>query len=168
MFARMWRHLFSSRLGTRRRFPRKTLDEIEAAIAEVERRTTAEIRFAIETSLGPRDIWTGVTPRARALDAFASLRVWDTELRNGVLIYVLVADHDVEIVADRGAAARIPNPEWERVCRVMEEHFRAGRFCEGALAGVAAAGALLEHGFPRVGGASGPDPDEQPDRPALL
>ena len=85
---------------------------------------------------------------SRALEAFARLRVWDTELSNGVLIYVLMADRDVEIVADRGAAARISPIEWEGACRLMESHFREGRFREGALAGVEAVGGLLEREFP--------------------
>ena len=70
------------------------------------------------------------------------MRVWDSELANGVLIYVLMADRDVEIVADRGAAARIPPADWESACRAMEQHFREGRFQEGAVAGVAAVAAL--------------------------
>lgn len=165
--ARIFKHLFATRLGTMRRFPHATLDAIAAAITAAERRTSAEIRFAIETALDLRDLWAEVTPRARALDAFAHLRVWDSELRNGVLIYVLVADHDVEIVADRGAAARIPPADWEPVCRVMEEHFRAGRFRDGALAGVEATGALLARHFPREG-EPGASRNLQPDEPALL
>jgi uncharacterized membrane protein len=161
---RILRHLVASRLGTRRRFPRATLQAIEEAIAEAERRTSAEIRFAIETALDLPDLWRDKPPRERAAEAFAQLRVWDSELRNGVLIYVLVADHDVEIVADRAAAARISGAEWENACQLIEEHFRNGRFRDGAVAGVAAVGALLASRFP-----AGVDPrEEQPNRPALL
>ena len=105
-----------------------------------------------------------MTPRERALQVFRDLRVWDTELRNGVLIYVLVADRDVEIVADRGAAARISPTEWEAACRLMKSHFRAGRFAEGAVAGVEAVGGLLEREFPPERG----NRDELPNQPALL
>ncbi len=161
--ARTWRHLIASRLGTRRRFPRVALDAIEAAIAEAERGTSAEIRFAIETALDLPDLWRDKPPRERALETFAQLRVWDSELRNGVLIYVLMADHDVEIVADRAAAARISAAEWEQACQLIETHFRNRRFREGAVAGVAAVGALLAAQFP-----PGAARENQPNQPALL
>lgn len=161
---RSLRHLFASEAGTRRRFPPAALASVEQAVGAAEQRTSGQIRVAIETALELPHLWSGRTPRERALDVFGELRVWDTELANGVLIYVLMADRDVEIVADRGAAARIPDTEWEAVCRLMEEHFRAGRFEQGAVAGVAAAGALLERHFPpRRGGR-----DELPNQPSLL
>ena len=105
--ARTLRHLFATRAGTRRRFTDAVDASIESAIRAAETRTSGEIRFVIETALDLPELWAGVTPRERALQVFSQLRVWDTELRNGVLIYVLAADRDVEIVADRGAAARI-------------------------------------------------------------
>jgi uncharacterized membrane protein len=100
---------------------------------------------------------------------FTQLKVWDTEENNGVLIYVQLADRDVEIVADRGLAKRVGQPEWEAVCKVMEEHFRAGRYEAGALAGVDAVGTLLARHFPTQGhpGAS-PSRNQLPDRPTLL
>lgn len=161
---RTLRHLFATEAGTRRRFGPAATAAIEAAIASAELRTSGEIRFAVETALGLPDLVSGKAPRERALEVFADLRVWDTGLANGVLIYVLMADRDVEIVADRGAAACIPTADWEGVCRVMEEHFRAGRFQEGAVAGVGAVGALLERHFP----ARKNERDEQPNQPALL
>ena len=117
----------------------------------------------IETALDLPELWAGVTPRARALQVFSALRVWDTELRNGVLIYVLAADRDVEIVVDR-AAIRISPVEWEAACKLMEGHFHAGRFQEGSVAGVMAVGELLERGFP----ARSDDRDELPNQPSLL
>ncbi len=137
---------------------------IEQAVADAERRTSGEIRFAIDTALDFPDLWVRKSPRERALDVFGELRVWNTELGNGVLIYVLMADRDVEIVADRGAAAVIPPADWEAACQLMEGHFRAGRFREGALAGVAAVGALLELHFPAQAVAR----DELPNQPRLL
>lgn len=157
-------HLFATEAGTRRRFPPAALAAVEQAVMAAERRTSGEIRFAIETALDLPHLWSGQSPRQRALDIFGELRVWDTELANGVLIYVLMADRDVEIVADRGAAARIPYADWEAVCRLMEEHFRAGRFEQGAVAGVAAVGALLERHFP----ARRVERDELPNQPSLL
>ena len=163
-FTRTLRHLCATRMGTRRRFTDAVDASIESAIQAVEKRTSAEIRFAIETALDIAELWSGVTPRERAVQVFSRLRIWDTELRNGVLIYVLAADRDVEIVADRGAATGISPIEWESACRLIEEHFRAGRFREGAVAGVEAVGKLLEREFPARPG----DRDELPNQPTLL
>jgi uncharacterized membrane protein len=161
---RIGRHLLASQARTRRRFAQQDLQGIEAAIARVEARTSGEIRFVIETALELADLWAGLSPRDRAIQTFSDLHVWNTELRNGVLIYVLMADRDVEILADRGAAALIPPADWESVCRQMEAHFRAGRFAAGALAGVEAVGGLLERHFPRTSA----DRNELPNQPALL
>src|SRR5687767_275613 len=120
MPARILRHLFATRAGTRRRFSDEVDANIEDAISAAEKRTSGEIRFVIETAFDLPELWVGLAPRARAEQVFASLHVWDTELRNGVLIYVLMADRDVEIVADRGAAARISPTEWESACRLIE------------------------------------------------
>jgi TPM domain len=164
MLPRLLRHLSATRAGTRRRFPQPVLESIEAAIAAAELRCSGEIRFVIETALEISDLRSGLTPRDRAIQTFADLHVWNTELRNGVLIYVLVADRNVEVVADRGAAAVIAPPDWEAVCRLMEENFRAGRFAAGAIAGIEAVGGLLERRFPRGSG----DRNELPNQPALL
>lgn len=162
--ARVLRHLFATRWSTRRRFTPAVLARIERALAQVEARHAGELRFAIETAFDLPDLWYGVTPRQRALQVFGHLGVWDTEGNNGVLIYVLVADRDVEIVADRAIAARVPQAEWDAVCREMESHFRAGRFAEGSEAGIAGIARLLAGHFP--GGAG--DRDEQPNRAVLL
>ena len=105
--ARILRHLATSHSGTRRRFSAETLQRIEDAIAAAELRTSGEIRFMIESSLGLSDLWSGVTPRERALQTFSDLHLWNTEGRNGVLIYVLMADRDVEIVADLNRRTRL-------------------------------------------------------------
>ena len=159
------RHWFATRSGTRRRFPAALLDSIEAAVKSAELRTSGEIRFVVETALEPGEVWAGLTPRERAMQTFSDLHIWNTELRNGVLIYVLLADRDVEILADRGAVERISQADWEGVCRVIEGHFRAGRFAEGSLAGVAAVGALLERHFPAE---RDRNRDELPNQPTLL
>jgi len=161
---RALRHLFSTRWGTRRRFTVEVRRRIEAAIAGLERRHAGEIRFAIETALDLPELLDGVTPRERAVNVFGQLGVWDTADNNGVLIYVLMADHVVEIVADRAIAARVAQGEWDALCRAMEVHFRAGRFAEGSEAGIAGVGALLTRHFPGQGG----DANEQPDSPVLL
>jgi hypothetical protein len=112
-FARAIRHLFSTRWGTRQRFTTDVRGRIEAAIAAVEGRHAGEIRFAVETAYDLPDLWYGTTPRERAVQVFGHLGVWDTADNNGVLIYVLMADRDVEIVADRAIAARVVQSDWD-------------------------------------------------------
>ena len=165
---RLIRHTAATHWRTRMMFPGATLDAIEQAIARVERLHRGEIRFAIETALAPLHILNGMSPRARALDVFAHLRVWDTTHNNGVLIYVQLADRVVEIVADRGFEGRVSSAEWEAVCRLMEEHFRAGRFEAGSVAGVDAIGNLLGRHFPPDLERSVRSPNQLPDRPTLL
>jgi hypothetical protein len=162
--ARVLRHLFATRWGTRLRFTPRVLAQIEKCLRRVEAQHAGELRFAIETAFDLPELWYGATPRQRAVQVFGQLGVWDTEGNNGVLIYVLMADRDVEIVADRAITARVAQAEWDAVCREMEAHFRAGRFAEGAEAGIAAIGALLGKHFPGRGG----DRDEQPNQAVLL
>jgi len=165
-WGRWFRHLFSTRRDVIRAFPPESLDAIEKAVDETEHSHRIEIRFAIEGALEPGDIRRGKSPRARALEVFAGLGVWDTAENNGVLIYVLLADHDVEIVADRGFNERVPCDEWRAVCDRMESEFRAGRFREGAVTGVQEVGRIAACHFPQLPGQR--DEDELPNRPALL
>jgi uncharacterized membrane protein len=165
---RMIKHVTATHWRTRMLFPSATLDAIEQAIARAELTHAGEIRFAIETSLSPLHIINNVTAHARALDVFAHLRVWDTDDNNGVLIYVQLADRHVEIVADRGLQGRVSEGEWQAVCRLMEEHFRAGRFQSGAVAGVEAIGSLLVRHFPQTSAPHAHSHNQLPDRPTLL
>jgi uncharacterized membrane protein len=163
-WTRLVLHLATPSWLVRRHFPASALAAIEAAIAAGEQHHEAEIRFAVEGALDPRAILRGVTPRARAIDVFSELRVWDTEHNTGVLIYLLLADRDVEIVADRGVAAKIPPAAWEAICREMEEHLRAGSYGDAAVAGIRATSDLLARHFP----SRGPGRGEQPDEPVVL
>ncbi|MDP9082258.1 MAG: TPM domain-containing protein [Pseudomonadota bacterium] len=165
---RLIRHTAATHWHTRRLFPDSTLAAIEQAVARAEKTHGGEIRFAVETALTPLHVLSNVAPRARALDVFAQLRVWDTEYNNGVLIYVQLADRNVEIVADRGLQGRVSSAEWEAVCRLMEEHFRAGRFEIGSVAGVEAIGSLLTRHFPPTQGQPRQSLNQLPDRPTLL
>jgi uncharacterized membrane protein len=167
-FGRLMRHVAATHWRTRMLFPKTTLDAIERAIGRAEQTHAGEIRFAIETALAPLHIINDITPRSRALDVFAHLRVWDTVHNNGVLIYVELADRNVEIVADRGFQDRVGPAEWETVCRLMEEHFRARRFEIGSIAGVDAIGALLARHFPAPKGQLSLLHNQLPDRPTLL
>jgi uncharacterized membrane protein len=164
---RFLRHSLASHFRTRLKFPAATLDAIEQAIKRTEAAHGGEIRFAIETALAPLHILNDLTPHARALDVFAHLRVWDTAANNGVLIYVQLADRRVEIVADRGFYGLVGSGEWEAVCRLMQDHFRAGRFQAGSIAGVEAVGNLIAHHF-APGASTPPAQNQLPDRPTLL
>ncbi len=161
---RFFKHLFMPPWAWRRAFPQATLDAIEAAIRASETAHSGEIRFAVENSLPATLAWRGTTGRARAIEVFSNLRVWDTEHNSGVLIYLLLADHDIEIVADRGIAARVDPAAWEAVAQAMEAAFRRGEFERGALAGIEEIGALLAAHFPP----SGHNPDELANRPVIL
>ena len=161
---RLWRHLFTDRADVRRAFPPEELARIENAIAEGERGHAGQVCFAIEAALPLARVWQGLTPRERALEVFGSLRVWDTEHNDGVLIYLLLADRDVEVVADRGIHARVGGSGWETICHSMEAAFREGRYGEGAAQGVAAVNALLVEHSPRDGAGS----NELPDQPVIL
>jgi uncharacterized membrane protein len=160
---RILRHLLTPDWRVRAHFPARTMRAIEVAIADTERAHAGQIRFAVETTLEFAPLLRGVSARERALEVFAQLRVWDTEANNGVLIYLLLADHDVEIVADRGIHAKVGAAEWERICHAMEKHFRAGRFEQGVLEGIRAVGAQLARHYP--GAARG---NELPDAPIIV
>jgi uncharacterized membrane protein len=165
---RLLRHAAATHWRTRMLFPAATLDAIEQAIGRAEQWHGGEIRFAVETALTPKHILNDVTAHDHALEVFSRLRVWDTEANNGVLIYVQLADRHVEIVADRGFQGRVSSAEWAAVCRLMEEHFRAGRFKTGSIAGVEAIGNLLARHFPQDGVKAENSRNQLPDRPTLL
>jgi uncharacterized membrane protein len=163
--ARFLHHLFATRWNTRRHFTPQVLAQIESAIREVESRHAGEIRFVVETALDLAELRHDLSARRRAMQLFGLLGVWDTAENNGVLIYLLLADQVVEIVADRGIFSRIPQSEWDKVCREMENHFRAGQFSAGSVAGVQGVGQLLALHFPANPGRK---TDELPNQPVLL
>jgi uncharacterized membrane protein len=164
--ARLLRHALLPPWAVRRAFPPAVLTRIQQAIEASEKRHDGEIRFAIEASLPWSYLRRAAPARERALMVFSKLRVWDTEYNNGVLIYVALADHSVEVVADRGIAARVAQPQWQAICDAMRARFKQGDFEGGACAGIAAIGALLETHFPPAAGAA--RVDELPNPPMLL
>jgi uncharacterized membrane protein len=161
---RLGRHFLTDHLSARRKFSPIGLKRIEDALAAGERTHEGQVRFAVEASLPLAQVFRGLEPRARALQLFGQLGVWDTEQNNGVLVYVLLADKDVEIVADRGINRKVSQDDWEAICRGMERAFAEGRFEEGAVDGVTAIGELLAQHFPRTGAG----PNELPDAPIIL
>jgi uncharacterized membrane protein len=159
---RALKHLITPHWLALRRFPRTTLHRIEKAVKASERSHRGEIRFAVEGPLHLAHL--RLSPRERAKQVFAQLGVWDTEENSGVLIYVQLVDRRIEIVADRGIAARVKQPEWDAVCRAMERSFKAGQFEGGALEAIQSVTAILARHF----AAHGAHPNELPDKPAVL
>ncbi len=161
---RFWRHLFTDHAAARRAFPEDSLERLKNAIASGEKHHTGQVCLAIEAALPPSLVLHRLTPRDRALEVFARLRIWDTEENSGVLVYLLLADQDVEIVADRGIHRKVGDEPWQAICRAMEVEFAQRRFEHGVAAGIEAINALLARHFPR----STPGTNEIPDSPVML
>ena len=161
---RLLRHVVTDHLSVKRAFPPAALARIEHAITAGERVHRGQVCFAVEGALPPLRVLRKLTPRERALEVFGLLRVWDTEENAGVLIYVLLADRDVEIVADRGIDREVPAGAWQAICARMEAAFRDARLVEGVVVGIEEIAALLAAHFPRVGAVA----NELPDKPVVL
>jgi uncharacterized membrane protein len=161
---RFFRHFLTFPWRVGRVFPQQSMAAIEAAIRESETSHYGEIRFSVETALDVRSLLEGKSARERAIEVFSQLRVWDTERNNGVLIYLLLADRDVEIVADRGIHQAVGQPGWETICREMERSFRQGCFEQGVVEGIRAVTSHLVRYYPARGG----NENELPDKPVVL
>ena len=161
---RFWRHVVMSPMRAARSFPSTTLDAIQREIAAHEKLHRGEVCFVVEAELETAQLWAGLSSRDRAREVFALQGVWNTEENNGVLIYVLLADHKVEIVADRAIEARVGPEGWTRVVADIDRFFAEGRFEEGAIAGVRAVSDLLAAHFP----ARGEGANELADRPVMI
>mgnify|MGYP003337627676 FL=1 len=161
---RITKHLLLNQWRVNRGFPRHTLIAIEHAIKASEAAHTGEIRFVVEGALDGTPLFKGQTARERAIDVFAQLRIWDTEHNNGVLIYLLLADRHVEIVADRGIHAKVGSWGCEEICRRMETALKQGNYEDGVVSGIQAVTQHLIKHFP----AAGDDRNELPDKPVVL
>ena len=164
--SRFFRHLLSGPWRVRRLFSDAAMRNIETEIQHNETSHTGEIRFAVEAALHPLELMAGKTPRERAIELFAAMNVWDTEANNGVLIFLLLADHRIEVVADRGLTGKVGAEQWRGVCQQMEERLRAGEAEAAVIAGVEAVSGLLALHFPQDG--SMRDEDELPNRPHVF
>jgi uncharacterized membrane protein len=160
---RWLKHRSVDEADVRRVLPDAALHRLEQRVHASEKRHTGEIRLCIEAGLPSSYIWKRLAVRDRALSMFGKLRVWDTEQNNGVLVYLLFAEHAIEIVADRGLHAKVDESEWRRIVQVMREPLRAGRFEDGLNLAIDEVERLLEHHFPARPGA--PNPDELPNKP---
>lgn len=163
---RWLRHLWADAAHVRRVLDPVALARLTEQVRASERTHSGEIRLCIEPGLDGAALWQGQTPHQRALALFSQLRVWDTEANNGVLIYLLWADHAIEIVADRGLAQRVPQAQWQAMLADMRTAFRAGQFEAGLQHAVAAVDAQLRAHFPLAEGDR--NPNELPDLPVIL
>ncbi|HZC97823.1 MAG TPA: TPM domain-containing protein [Bradyrhizobium sp.] len=161
---RIGKHLLHHRWWLRRYFPPKVLAAIEQAIKAGEATHSGQVRFVVEGALDGAPLFRDQPARQRALDIFSQLRIWDTAHNNGVLIYLLLADRNVEIVADRGIDAKVGASGWEKICGEMEADFRAGNFEQGVIKGIAAVSLQLAAHFPKTGRG----PNELPDAPVVI
>ena len=157
-------HTFMPPWRWRLAFPAAVLKDIEMAVKQSERQHRGELRFAIENALAPSRVWRGMSARQRATDVFSNLRVWDTEENSGVLIYLLLADREVHIVADRGIARRVPQADWNAVAQTMQKAFRLGDFRRGSIEGIERITIMLATHFP-----PGRDnPNELSNKPVIV
>jgi uncharacterized membrane protein len=161
---RIGRHLLEHRWRVRRIFTPRVLAAIEQAIKAGEATHSGQVRFVVEGALDGAPLFRDQQARERALDIFSELRIWDTAHNNGVLIYLLLADRDVEIVADRGIDAKVGAAGWEKICGEMESGFRAGKFESGVIKGIAAVSRQLAAHFPPHGKGR----NELPDAPVVV
>jgi uncharacterized membrane protein len=145
---RFLRHLSSHPWQVKRHFSADALQHIEQAIAASEHLHAGEVRVVIESGLPLSCVLQGMSPRQRAIQLFGQLNIWDTEHNNGVLVYLLLADKDVEIVADRGIHQHVREQGWQQICQQMEGMFRSGQFEQGVTQGITAIGQHLATHFP--------------------
>ncbi|HEY3677908.1 MAG TPA: TPM domain-containing protein [Bradyrhizobium sp.] len=161
---RIGKHLIEHHWRVRRLFPPRVLEAIEQAIRAGEATHAGQVRFVVEGALDGAPLLRGQPARERALDVFSQLRIWDTAHNNGVLIYLLLADRQVEIIADRGIDARVGAAGWQKICAGMQAEFKAGKFGSGSIHGVEAVSRELAKYFP----AHGKGPNELPDAPVVI
>ena len=161
---RILRHLIVTRGQVNRAFPSASLGAIEQAIKSCEATHEGEVRFVVEGALESAPLFSGQSARERALALFSKLRIWDTEHNTGVLIYLLLADRAVEIVADRGIHAKAGARAWVAICHEMEAAFKTANFAGGAVSGIQAVTRQLVVHFP----AGAANANELPDRPVVL
>jgi len=163
--ARLFKHRLVDERDLARALDAAALQRIQERVAASERRHSNEIRISVEAGLPLSYLWRDATARERAVTLFGKLRVWDTEHNNGVLIYLLLAERRIEIVADRGLNRHVGAAQWQRISAGMRDAFRAGRFETGLNEAVDAVGGLLAQYFALAEGEA--NPNELPDAPDL-
>ena len=145
---RLLRHRWLDETDVRRALDDAAMARLTERVQHSERRHRGEIRLCVEAGLPLSYLWRGASARERALAMFGKLRVWDTEHNNGVLIYLLLAEHAIEVVADRGLAQHVPAPQWQSLTQAMAAAFKAGRFEQGLVEAIGVVEQLLLLHFP--------------------
>lgn len=163
-FSRLLKHLRTTKAVGRRAFPASALKSIQAAIAKGEVLHRAEVRLIVEPALDLMSVLRGMSSRERARDLFVQYRIWDTEENCGVLVYINLADHKVEIVTDRGIGRLLKAKDWQAICQTMTQGFARGEFGASAVAGLMQMNELLKDHFP----ANGQSSNELSNRPLVL
>jgi uncharacterized membrane protein len=163
-FSRLLRHLTITARHGRRAFPESSLKAIQQAIAHGEKKHRAEVRLMIEASLPLHEVWAGLTPRQRARELFSEYCIWDTEENCGILIYINLADHDVEIITDRAVGRVLDHETWESICQLMTSGYRQGNFESSTVAAIERLNDLLQEVFPDRGAST----NQLPNRPLML
>lgn len=163
---RLLRHRWTDESDLRRALPGPAVEHLQARVRSSEAHHSGEICVCVEAGLPLSYLWKGLRARDRAVTLFGKLRVWDTEANNGVLIYLLLADHAIEIVSDRGLNARVSAADWAQVIESLRGDLRAGRFESGLIAAVDAVDQLLRRHYPLASGEH--NPNELPDAVILL
>ncbi len=166
LLIRVLKHRWRDAGDARRAIGDDGLRDLQARVIDSEREHTGEIRICVEGGLPLSYLRRRATARERAVTLFGKLRVWDTQDNNGVLIYLLLADHRIEIVADRGLNALVPEAQWAALAVQMAAAFRENHFAQGLAEAVAAVHTLLMQHFPATAGA--PNPNELPNAVVLL
>lgn len=161
---RALRHLFTTNRAGKKAFPEATLQAIQEVITEGEKLHRAEVQLIVEPSLPLSEIWEGTSSRERAIDLFSLHRIWDTEENSGILIYIDLADHQVEIVADRGIDHITSSDEWASVCSTMTSGFAQGNYHDSAIAALKLLNDILHDHLPDTENL----PNQLPNRPIIL
>lgn len=164
LLSRLIKHLKQRLTPIRNTFSDPAMRSIEDAIAQSEARHAAQICFIVENDFSLKDIVSRVSPRQRALAVFSQYRLWDTEHNNGVLIYLSLADRDIEIVADRGVNRLVPPDFWQTLIAEVQQHYRQQSFEAGTLLAIQSIGQQLERWYP----AQASQPNELANRPIVL
>lgn len=163
---RWTRHLWLDAADARRQLTAAGLKRLEQAVQASEARHLGELRVCVEAGLTASALWRGVTARQRAIDLFSQLRVWDTHHNNGVLIYLLLADRRLEILADRGLSSQVSPTAWQNMATQLTQSLQAGRVEAGLTEAIQQVGELLHAHYPAS--THHPNPNELPDAVVLL
>ncbi len=164
---RILKHRWLDESDALRALGNDALSRIEERVAASERTHTGEVRVCVEAGLPLSYLWRNATARERAISMFGKLRVWDTENNNGVLIYLLLAEHRIEIVADRGITKRVSALTWQEISSAMAAAFQKREYARGVLDAVDRVGAVLAQHFPAAAAAERLNLNELPDRPDI-